>query len=160
MQKILVIDDDRDMCMLLNRFLSRQGFEVMEIYNGKKALDYLGQNRPDLVLCDFRLEDMDGKQVLTRTREMYPDIPFIIITGYSDVKLAVEVLKLGAFDYVTKPVFPDEILVTIKKSTRIAPDRCNCQSTREETCPGTSGCTKGSESTSATQRKVHFRHFA
>ncbi|KIC96326.1 sigma-54-dependent transcriptional regulator [Flavihumibacter solisilvae] len=116
MQKILVIDDDRDMCMLLNRFLTRQGFDVMEIYNGKKALDYLAQNRPDLVLCDFRLEDMDGKQVLTRTREMYPDIPFIIITGYSDVKLAVEVLKLGAFDYVTKPVFPDEILVTIRKA--------------------------------------------
>ncbi len=121
MQKILVIDDDRDMCMLLNRFLTRQQFEVVEMYNGKKALDWLSQNRPDLVLCDFRLEDMDGKQVLIKTRELHPQVPFIIITGYSDVKLAVEVLKLGAYDYVTKPVFPDEILVTIRKALAAPP---------------------------------------
>jgi two-component system, NtrC family, response regulator HydG len=116
MQKILVIDDDRDMCMLLNRFLTRQQFDVVELYNGKKAIEYMEREKPDLVLCDFRLEDMDGKQLLVKTRELYPQVPFIIITGYSDVKLAVEVLKLGAFDYVTKPVFPDEILVTIRKA--------------------------------------------
>ncbi len=121
MQKILVIDDDRDMCMLLNRFLTRQQFDVTEMYNGKKALEYLAQQKPDLILCDFRLEDMDGKQVLIRARELYPDVPFIIITGYSDVKLAVEVLKLGAFDYVTKPVFPDEILITIRKALATPP---------------------------------------
>src|SRR6478609_5454299 len=116
MQKILVIDDDRDMCMLLNRFLTRQRFDVVELYNGKKAIEYLEKEKPDLVLCDFRLEDMNGKQLLVKTRELYPEVPFIIITGYSDVKLAVEVLKLGAFDYVTKPVFPDEILLTIRKA--------------------------------------------
>ncbi len=121
MQKILVIDDDRDMCMLLNRFLTRQQFDVTEMYNGKKALEFLAQQKPDLILCDFRLEDMDGKQVLIRARELYPDVPFIIITGYSDVKLAVEVLKLGAFDYVTKPVFPDEILITIRKALATPP---------------------------------------
>lgn len=116
MQKILVIDDDRDMCLLLNRFLTKRGFEVVEIYNGKKALEYIASDKPDLILCDFRLEDMDGKQVLIKTRELHPFVPFIIITGYSDVKMAVEILKLGAYDYVTKPVFPDEILVTIKKA--------------------------------------------
>jgi two-component system, NtrC family, response regulator HydG len=116
MQKILVIDDDRDMCMLLNRFLSRQQFEVIEQYNGKKAIEYLEANKPALILCDFRLEDMTGKQILIKARALYNDVPFIIITGYSDVKLAVEVLKLGAYDYVTKPVFPDEILVTIRKA--------------------------------------------
>ncbi len=116
MQKILVIDDDRDMCLLLNRFLTKRGFQVTEQYNGRKALEQISSDKPDLILCDFRLEDMDGKQVLIKTREMYPDMPFIIITGYSDVKMAVEILKLGAYDYVTKPVFPDEILVTIKKA--------------------------------------------
>lgn len=116
MQKILVIDDDRDMCLLLNRFLTKRGFQVAEYYNGKKALEHISSDKPDLILCDFRLEDMDGKQVLIKTREIYPDMPFIIITGYSDVKMAVEILKLGAYDYVTKPVFPDEILVTIKKA--------------------------------------------
>ncbi len=116
MQKILVIDDDRDMCLLLNRFLTKRGFQVVEHYNGRKALEHISADKPDLILCDFRLEDMDGKQVLIKTREIYPDMPFIIITGYSEVKMAVEMLKLGAFDYVTKPVFPDEILVTIKKA--------------------------------------------
>lgn len=116
MQKILVIDDDRDMCLLLNRFLTKRGFQVVEIYNGKKALEYLSTDKPDLILCDFRLEDMDGKQVLIKTREIHAAVPFIIITGYSDVKMAVEILKLGAYDYVTKPVFPDEILVTIRKA--------------------------------------------
>lgn len=116
MQKILVIDDDRDMCLLLNRFLTKRGFQVVEHYNGKKALEYISSEKPDLILCDFRLEDMDGKQVLIKTREIHPYVPFIIITGYSEVKMAVEMLKLGAFDYVTKPVFPDEILVTINKA--------------------------------------------
>ena len=96
MQKILVIDDDRDMCLLLNRFLSKRGFQVVEHYNGRKALEHISADKPDLILCDFRLEDMDGKQVLIKTREIYPDMPFIIITGYSDVKMAVEMLKLGA----------------------------------------------------------------
>lgn len=136
MQKILVIDDDRDMCMLLNRFLTRQQFDVTEMYNGKKALEYLAQQKPDLILCDFRLEDMDGKQVLIRARELYPDVPFIIITGYSDVKLAVEVLKLGAFDYVTKPVFPDEILITIRKALATPPAVHNAApSSRERVVP-------------------------
>lgn len=116
MQKILVIDDDRDMCLLLNRFLTKRGYQVVEFYNGRKALEYISAEKPDLVLCDFRLEDMDGKQVLIKTREIHQSVPFIIITGYSDVKMAVEMLKLGAYDYVTKPVFPDEILVTIKKA--------------------------------------------
>ncbi|HPM03914.1 MAG TPA: response regulator, partial [Candidatus Cloacimonadota bacterium] len=71
----MVIDDDRDMCLLLNRFLTRQQYAVVEMYNGKKALEYMDAVRPDLVLCDFRLEDMDGKQVLVKTRELYPNIP-------------------------------------------------------------------------------------
>ncbi len=138
MQKILVIDDDRDMCMLLNRFLTRQHFEVTEMYNGKKALEFMSQQKPDLVLCDFRLEDMDGKQVLTKTREMYPGIPFIVITGYSDVKLAVEILKMGAYDYVTKPVFPDEILITIRKALEAA-SRIHVPQSSEDSKPSAPG---------------------
>ncbi|MFT4023037.1 MAG: sigma-54 dependent transcriptional regulator, partial [Flavihumibacter sp.] len=144
MQKILVIDDDRDMCMLLNRFLSKQQFEVIEMYNGKKALEWLAQQKPDLILCDFRLEDMDGKQVLIKSRELYPDVPFIIITGYSDVKLAVEVLKLGAFDYVTKPVFPDEILITIRKALATpAEAHGSAASSRERVVPVNASAKKG-----------------
>jgi two-component system, NtrC family, response regulator HydG len=116
MQKILIIDDDRDMCLLLKRFLSRHGYEVSEVYSGKKALEMAEEFKPDLVMCDFRLEDMDGNTVLVKMKEKFPSVPFIIITGYSDIKTAVEVMKLGAYDYVTKPLIPDEILMTIRKA--------------------------------------------
>ncbi len=116
MQQILIIDDDRDMCLLLKRFLTRHGFEVLESYNGKKALELLETTEPALVMCDFRLEDMEGNVLLGKIKEKYPDVPVIIITGYSDIKIAVEVMKMGAYDYITKPLFPDEILVTIRKA--------------------------------------------
>ena len=114
MSKILVIDDDVDMCLLLKRFLSKNGYEVTLAHNGKKALEDLEINEPNLVLCDFRLEDIDGKELLVKIKEKYPRTPVIIVTGYSDIKVAVDVMKLGAYDYVTKPLFPDEILLSIK----------------------------------------------
>ncbi|MBS1687319.1 MAG: sigma-54-dependent Fis family transcriptional regulator [Bacteroidetes bacterium] len=116
MEKVLVIDDDNDMCLLLNRFLTRHGYEVNGINSGKAAMEWLKKNEPNLVLCDFRLEDMTGAELLVKIKEMHPAVPVIIITGYSDVKDAVEVMKMGAYDYVTKPLFPDEILLTIKKA--------------------------------------------
>ena len=133
MSKILVIDDDRDMCLLLNRFLTRKGYEVLEFYNGKKAIEYMEHNKPALVLCDFRLEDMDGSILLSKIKDRYPSLPVIIITGYSDIKTAVEVMKSGAFDYVTKPLLPDEILITIKKAlaSEAKPDQGTQKNTEE-----------------------------
>jgi two-component system response regulator HydG len=114
--KILVIDDDNDMCLLLSRFLTRQGYEVATAPTGAAALDWMKKAKPLLVLCDYRLGDMTGAEMLPKIKERYPDAPVIIITGYSDVKDAVEVMKMGAYDYVTKPLLPDEILVTIRKA--------------------------------------------
>ena len=116
MPKILVIDDDRDICLLLKRFLTKHNYEVAEVYAGKKALELMNSFTPDLVLCDFRLDDMDGTTLLVKIKEQLPEVPVIIMTGYSDIKVAVEVMKLGAYDYIGKPLFPDEILVTIKKA--------------------------------------------
>lgn len=116
MYKILVVDDDKDMCMLLDRFLTRNGYSVKCLHTGKDALQYLQKNKPDIILCDFRLDDMTGSKLLQKIKEMIPAALVIIITGYSDVKDAVEVMKMGAYDYVTKPLFPDEILLTIKKA--------------------------------------------
>jgi two-component system response regulator HydG len=121
MPKILVIDDDRDICLLLKRFLTKHNYEVAEVYAGKKALDLMNSFTPDLVLCDFRLDDMDGTTLLVKIKELLPDVPVIIMTGYSDIKVAVEVMKLGAYDYIGKPLFPDEILVTIKKALQPQP---------------------------------------
>ncbi len=116
MHKVLVVDDDNDMCLLLTRFLTRNGYTVASANSGQTAIDWMKKNKPDLVLCDFRLDDMTGIQLLGKIKETHPEAAVIIITGYSDVKDAVEVMKLGAYDYVTKPLFPDEILLTIKKA--------------------------------------------
>ncbi len=116
MDKILVIDDDRDMCVLLNRFLTRNGYEVTTVNSGKAAGEWLKKSEPSLVLCDFKLDDTTGAEMLAKIKEQYRECPVIIITGYSDVKDAVEVMKMGAYDYVTKPLFPEEILLTIKKA--------------------------------------------
>jgi two-component system, NtrC family, response regulator HydG len=121
MQTILIIDDDRDICLLLKRFLTRHNYDVIEAYSGKKALELLEETEPALVMCDFRLEDMEGNTLLGKIKERYLHLPVIIMTGYSDIKIAVEVMKMGAFDYITKPLFPDEILVTIKKALEAPP---------------------------------------
>lgn len=116
MEKILIIDDDKDLCFVLKRFLSKHGFEVLEATTGRAALEILDSVEPNLILCDFRLEDMSGSSILKKIKEKNPSVPVIIITGYSNIKTAVEVMKLGAMDYVTKPLLPDEILLTIKKA--------------------------------------------
>ncbi len=116
MKKILVIDDDRDICLLLNRFLSRRGYEVIEMYTGKKALAWLDANQPNLVMCDYRLGDMDAMEMLTSIKNKYAELPVIIITGYSDMRTAVKVMKMGAYDYITKPLLPDEIIHTIQQA--------------------------------------------
>jgi two-component system response regulator HydG len=116
MQRILVIDDDTDICLLLRRFLSKNNYEVAIAHDGNTGLVLLQEFRPDLVMTDFRLGDMDGGTILSKIKAIYPFVPVLIITGYSDIKIAVNVMKLGAYDYITKPLFPDEILLTIKKA--------------------------------------------
>ena len=67
-------------------------------------------------MCDFRLGDMDAMEMLTSIKNKYPDMPVIIITGYSDMRTAVKVMKMGAYDYITKPLLPDEIILTIQQA--------------------------------------------
>lgn len=122
MKKILIIDYEINIGLLLSKFLTRNSFIVETATNGNSAMEYLSKDKFDLVLCDYRLEDTDGRQMLIKIKESYPRTGVIIITGYSDIKLAVELIKLGAYDYITKPLYPDEILNTINKAieTQIA----------------------------------------
>jgi len=118
MSKIFIIDDDDDMCLLLTKFLKRHGYEAEAVRSGKEAVSWLKTNSPSLILCDFRLEDMTGVDLLARIKVLHHSVPVLIITGYGDVKDAVDVMKMGAYDYITKPLYPDEILVTINKALR------------------------------------------
>jgi two-component system response regulator HydG len=120
MSNILVIDDDVDICTLLNRYLSKNGFTVTTAYSGKAALESIINQVPDIVLCDFRLEDMNGSELLEKIKQKNASLPVIIMTGYSDVRTAVQIMKAGAFDYVTKPLLPEEILLTLKRALAAA----------------------------------------
>lgn len=116
MKKILIVDDEVNVGLLLSKFLTKNSFFVETTTTGTSAMDHLSRQHFDLVLCDYRLEDTDGKEILIKIKDSYPTTGVIIITGYSDIKLAVELIKLGAYDYITKPLYPDEILNTINKA--------------------------------------------
>ena len=116
MPNILVIDDDKDICLTLSKFLAKNNYQVEVAHKGEDGLRTLRNNHFDLVLCDYRLPDYTGVELLQKMKVLSPTVAVIIITGYSDVRTAVETFKYGANDYVTKPLFPDELLVTIKET--------------------------------------------
>ncbi len=109
-KRILVIDDDHDMCSLLNNFLNRNGYEVEEAHCGEKGIEKYKEGNFDIVICDYMLGDKTGIEVLEEIKAYDPNSIVLIITGYSDIKTAVEVIRSGAHDYITKPFVPDEIL--------------------------------------------------
>lgn len=115
-KRILIIDDDLDMCTLLGKFLNKKGYEAEVAHSASKGIAKVAEGFYDIVLCDFRLGDKDGKDVLLKIKELSPETIVIIITGYSDIKTAVDVIKLGAFDYITKPLVPDEVISVIEKA--------------------------------------------
>lgn len=116
MTKIIVIDDNLDICVLLKRFLEKNDYEVTVSHTGKQGLDEVKKTRFDIALCDFRLPDCDGLEMIAKMKEINPAMSIVIMTGYSDVKMAVKVMRRGAFEYVTKPIIPEEILHTLKQA--------------------------------------------
>src|SRR5579872_1394041 len=122
MKRILIIDDDMDMCNLLGRFLQKKGFETDASHSGNKGIAKFKESKFDVVLCDFRLGDKEGREVLKEIKQVDPYAIVIIITGYSDIKTAVDVIKSGAFDYITKPLIPEEVLNVIGRALQQSPE--------------------------------------
>lgn len=116
MKKVLVIDDDTFMCDLLVNHLKQSGFDAKGTYTGNNGIKLVEKNSFDIVLCDYRLPNTDGYQILQQIKSKKPLIPVIIMTAYAEVRMAVKLIKSGAFDYVTKPVQPEEILRLINKA--------------------------------------------
>jgi two-component system response regulator HydG len=111
---LLIIDDDVDICMLLKRFFERKGYEVRIAFKGSEGIEVVKNEHVDLVLTDFRLPDKDGFEIIEAVKEINDKLPIIVITGYSDVNQAVKVIRLGAYEYVTKPIFPEEIFLLVE----------------------------------------------
>ncbi|MFO7756100.1 MAG: sigma-54 dependent transcriptional regulator [Bacteroidales bacterium] len=116
MKTILIIDDDTYICTLLVSYLEQKGYKAEGCYSGARAKKLISTKDYSTVLCDYRLPETNGYELLEFIKSRKPDIPVIIMTAYSDVRMAVKLIKSGAFDYVTKPVQPDEILHLINRA--------------------------------------------
>jgi two-component system response regulator HydG len=117
MKKILIIDDDTFICDILEKLLKDNGFDTEVAFSAATARQKLKGMAFDLVLCDYRLPDSDGLEMLKTIKNSNPESNVIIITAYADVRLAVKLMKAGAKDYITKPLHQDELLHLIKKIT-------------------------------------------
>lgn len=139
MANILVIDDNLDICQLLQRFLSKKGHEVETTLSGEDGISLIKEKTYDLIFCDFNLRKMEGREVLQQVKAISPQTKVAIITGYADVRIAVEVMKKGAFDYVVKPLIPDEILSLIDRAMKAKeePQVMRETATRQKTSTGT-----------------------
>src|SRR5690606_11468267 len=115
-KKILVVDDDVAFCTLLQTFLTKKGFDVTNSFTGKEAFEIIKKNTFDVVITDIRLPDSDGMEILKKAKTKDLGTQVILMTGYTDIKNAVNAMKLGAFDYIGKPINPDELLHTINNS--------------------------------------------
>jgi len=101
---ILIVDDEKDFCTILSDSLSQDKYRVVTAFNGKTGLELAKKERPDLMLLDIKMPGMDGIEVLRKIKKMKKEIVVIMFTGYGTLETAREAMKLGAYDYVTKPV--------------------------------------------------------
>ena len=114
---ILVVDDSRVVRTYLQSHLQKEGYQVIEAKNGKEAIELLSDDI-GIILLDLWMPEMDGMSCLRYIRENFPDIPTIMLTVSNEVSNAVEAMKYGAFDYVTKPFNPSELLALVQQAIR------------------------------------------
>ena len=118
MSKILIIDDEAAILDLMTKLCQGMGHEVLPFQAGKEGVDALHKEQPDLLIVDLRIGDMNGLQIIQECGEKYADMPIIMVTGYGSVETAVEAMKLGAFDYLTKPFELDDLKRTINRAMK------------------------------------------
>lgn len=116
MPDILLIEDDRTFSKILEAFLSKQHYTVTAAHTGREGIDALNKKNYQLVLLDYRLPDSTGMDILKQIRESGNLVAVIIMTSFSDVRTAVKAIKAGAFEYITKPINPDELTLLIREA--------------------------------------------
>ncbi len=118
METILIVDDNRDMQFTLANILKEEGYETITALDGERAIKEVKARAPNLVLLDIRLPGMDGMRILKEMKNIDKEVIIIMLTAYGDVKGAVEAMRLGAFNYITKPFNNEELALIIKNALR------------------------------------------
>ena len=114
--KILIIDDERSIRNTLREILEYENYQVIDVDNGIEGLDIIKQDQVNLVLCDIKMNRMDGMEVLSQALKIKPDLPFIMISGHGTVETAVEASKKGAYDFISKPPDLNRLLITVRNA--------------------------------------------
>ncbi len=117
--KILIVDDDASIRKVLGFILEESGYAVRTTESPREALSIVEGDRPDLVLTDIKMPGMDGIALLNHLKKIDESVPVIILTAFGTVETAVEAMKLGATDYLTKPISRDELTLTVRKTLRM-----------------------------------------
>ncbi|PSK91678.1 sigma-54-dependent transcriptional regulator [Taibaiella chishuiensis] len=110
MKKILIIDDEVAVCSLLTKFLDRHHYDAKSCTSGTAAIALLRNEPFNLIFCDYRLGDMNGAELLEKIKILQPGVPVVFITGNAELQIAVDLVKAGAYNYLSKPLYPERLL--------------------------------------------------
>ncbi|MGP9766360.1 response regulator transcription factor [Halomonas sp. AOP13-D3-9] len=116
-QRLLIIDDDEMFCHVLNRALTRRGYDVIVAHDAEQALTLAAQYSPAMATLDLKLENSSGLKLLPELLATVPQCRIVVLTGYSSIATAVEAMKLGAVNYLCKPVDADDVLIAFEHQT-------------------------------------------
>lgn len=119
MEKILIIDDNESLRYTLTSVLEESGFETCAVDDGHKGINEVKTNSYNLVICDMKIPGMDGMQILREIKKINPELPVLVLTAFGDIKNAVEAMKHGAHDYLTKPFNNEEMIINIRKALEV-----------------------------------------
>jgi len=114
-QSILLVDDDEQLCASVGKMFERSGYKVTTAHDGREALDVLSDGNVDLVISDLRMPNMDGIELMEEIRRKKIDTPFIFLTAYGEIESYMDLMNMGAFEYLNKPLDVKEILRTAQK---------------------------------------------
>lgn len=114
--EILIVDDDKNFVKMIEYNLAKEGYSVDRAYNGPDAIKKINGHMPDLVLLDLKMPGMDGMETLKQIKDMDGNVPVVMVSGAGDVQTVVDAMKMGAYDYITKPLKPEEVVVTARNA--------------------------------------------
>jgi two-component system response regulator AtoC len=114
--RVMVVDDDAETLALLHEIVAKEGYEVETAEDAETALRRLGEWQPELIITDIHMPGMDGLDLLAAVREKEPDIPVVLLTAYGSLKTAVDAIKAGAFDYLSKPFVVEDIRLVVRRA--------------------------------------------